>query len=147
MPIDEAEPLEVEIIRPGQTVARNKKTGYKPTENEQRLLEVLLDPEKRLLPIGRQCELAGLHRNAYYRAMARPDFYAHYKDLSTELIKLHAGQLINVAIDHAKRGSFQHLKLLMEMGGLYVQQTQTEHTGEVSIKVSFVDPSADDDDE
>lgn len=134
---------EVEIIEAGTNAPRRAARGrYIPTDIEQRLLDVLTDPVHRMESITKQCELAGVNRKSYYRAMDKPEFLEFYRERLLDVIRIHAGQLINVAVDQAKRGSFPHLKMLMEMGGLYVNQANVEHTGEVRISVSFVDPES-----
>lgn len=137
------ETAQVEVIEAGSNVPRRtSKSRYIPTDIEQRLLDVLTDPVNRMESITKQCEIAGVTRKTYYRAMDKPEFLEFYRERLLDVIRIHAGQLINVAVDMAKRGSFAHLKMLMEMGGLYVDQSKTEHSGEITINVTFADPDS-----
>lgn len=117
--------------------------GYVPTQNEQRLLDIMLDPFHRMSSVTRQCELAGVSRMAYYRALQNPDFMRYYRDALYDLIKANAGQLINIGIREARKGSFPHWKVLLEMGGLHNDKKVVEHEGEQTMKVVFVDPDSD----
>lgn len=139
----------VEVLTPtdSRTIARrgSKPLEYVPTHKEQALLSVLIDPEHRLESVKKQCELAGVSREFYYQLMRKPAFMEHYRVLLLDVIRSQAGQLINIAIDQAKSGSFPHLKLLMEMGGLHNATINVDHnvTGEAALVVRFVDPDSD----
>lgn len=149
---------EIEIIEPGDSrshqnnvteVTRGNKRRmlaageYVPTPTEQRLLEVALDPFHRFASVTKQCELADISRTHYYRMFNNRDFVRFYNDRLIDLIKAQGGQLVNVAIKEARKGSFPHLKLLLEMGGLYVDKKMVEHGGEMGVIVRFVDPDDD----
>lgn len=118
--------------------------GYIPSQNEQALLDVLLDPYHRMSSVTRQCELAGVSRMAYYRALKNQDFMRYYRDALYDLVKAHSGQLINIGIREARKGSYPHWKSLMEMGGFLQDKRLIEHEGELVMKVTFEAPDQDD---
>lgn len=117
--------------------------NFTPTINEQRLLDVLLDPFHRMTSVSRQCEIAGVSRMAYYRAFQNPAFVDFYKAAVYDMIKAQSAQLVNIGIREARKGSYPHWKVLMEMSGFYQEKGKTEIDGNVTIKVSFADPDDD----
>lgn len=104
-------------------------TKYKPTLNEKKILEAMLNPANRLKTITEICDIAGVSRKAYYRAFEKPDFMDHYKQESKALASKHIGQVLNAFVKEASRGSFQHGKVLLEMAGLYKETIRKELTG------------------
>lgn len=147
-------PVEIEIIKPGEEkytdiVAPGNKRRmtaageYVPSPTEHRLLEVALDPFHRLASVSKQCELAGISRAHYYRLFNNREFVKYYNERLIDLIRAQSGQLVNIAVREARKGSFPHLKVLLEMGGLYAEKKTVEHEGEVGMTVRFVDPDSD----
>lgn len=125
-------------------VSSRKHVGqFIPTDVEQRLLDVLLDPFHRLSSVTKQCELANVSRQAYYRAFKNDAFVTYYRDSLTDLIKAQGGQLVNIAIREARKGSYQHWKALMEMGGFYNEKGRDDVNANLAISVRFVDPESD----
>lgn len=118
---------------------------YTPTAKEADLLNVLLDPYHRMSSIVKICDLAGVSRQTYYAMFRKPEFEAYYRAALLETIKQYGGQLVNIGIREARKGSFPHWKVLMEMGGLYNEKKTLEHDGEVTMSVRFIDPDADQD--
>ena len=103
-------------------------TEYIPTEKEKNLLEVLLNPENRMKSITDICKLANCSRPIYYEAFSKPGFVAIYEQKSKELIKQSVGPVINTFVREAQRGSFQHGKVILEMAGLYTEQSKVDQT-------------------
>lgn len=119
---------------------------YVPTPNEQALLTVLLDPYHRMASVTRQCELAGVRRETYYRAFKNEAFVDYYREMLNGLIKAQGGQLINIGIREARKGSFPHWKVLLEMGGFYNGDKKDINVdGEIVYTMRFVDPDDVDD--
>lgn len=112
-------------------MAENEKqyaTDYEPSLSEEKLLEVLLNPQYRMKSITDICGIAGIDRSTYYRAFAKPGFNELYKQKSIELVNQQVAPVINAFVAEAKRGSFQHGKVLLEMGGVYTEKQQIEAT-------------------
>jgi hypothetical protein len=105
-------------------------TEYIPTEKENNLLQVLLNPEHRMKSITDICKIANCSRQTYYESFAKPGFKQLYENKSKELIKQSVGPVVNTFIREAQRGSFQHGKVILEMAGMYVEKQKTEITGE-----------------
>lgn len=137
--IGEENVLSVVTERNSRRLSENIGT-FVPSPTESKLLETMLDPYHRMTSVSRQCEIAGVSRAAYYRAFKNPDFVAYYKDALYDLIKAQSAQLVNIGIREARKGSFPHWKVLMEMSGFYQEKGRTELDGNVTIKVSFADP-------
>lgn len=102
---------------------------YKPTAAEQKILMVLADPDRQHLNIKQLCEQAGVNRGVFYKATKKPGFAEYYKKAIFDLIQSAAGDMIKVAIDHAKQGNHNYFKTLMEMGSLYTPKQQQEISG------------------
>lgn len=115
---------------------------YKPTLKEQDLLNILLDPFHRMSSITKICEMAGVSRQTYHNMFRKPEFQAFYRAALLETVKQYGGQLVNIGIREARKGSFPHWKVLMEMGGLYNEKRTVEHDGEVTYNVRFADPDS-----
>lgn len=112
-------------------MAENEKqyaTDYEPSLSEEKLLEVLLNPQYRMKSITEVCRIAEIDRSTYYRAFAKPGFNELYKQKSIELVNQQVAPVINAFVAEAKRGSFQHGKVLLEMGGVYTEKQQVEAT-------------------
>lgn len=106
-------------------------TNYEPTEKEKNLLEVLLNPENRMKSITDICKLAKCSRPIYYEAFAKPKFIELYNRQSTDLIKQNVASVINTFIREAKRGSFQHGKVILEMAGVYTEKSDIKVSGKI----------------
>lgn len=96
--------------------------GYIPTNVEKQLLDVLLDPEYATETVTRICEVAGVARATYYNCMQRPDFVAYYNAMSVALVKQALGPVINAMVHEAKKGSFTHGKLILDMAGIVTER-------------------------
>lgn len=118
---------------------------YNPTIKEMDLLNILLDPFHRMSSITKVCQMAGVSRKTYYEMFRKPEFQAFYRAALLEVVKQYGGQLVNIGIREARKGSFPHWKVLMEMGGFYGEKKDVNLDGEIQIKVSFVDPDAPED--
>lgn len=103
------------------------------TESEQKLLEVLTNPDYRMKSIKELCLIAQISRATYYRAFEKPEFQAIYKAQSRALVDQSIAPVLNTFVREALRGSFQHGKVILEMAGLYSEKTTVEHTGEVTL--------------
>ena len=117
-------------------------TGYKPTPSEEKLLEVLLNPQHRMKSITDICKIAEISRTTYYEAFSKPQFVEIYKQRSIELVKQQVAPVINAFVQEAKRGSFQHGKVLLEMADLYSEKKQFEHTGRDGGPIQIEEMSA-----
>lgn len=99
------------------------------TDTEEKLLEVMLNPENRMKSITDICNMAKISRMTYYRAFEKPEFTEVYNNKSKDLIKQAVAPVINTFIREAQRGSFQHGKVILEMAGIYAEKQQVEMTG------------------
>ena len=85
--------------------------------------------------------MAGVGRTLYYEAFAKPEFVALYKERSMDLVKQSIMPVIHALTKEARRGSYQHQKMLLEMADMYVERSKTELSGAdggpVVIKVNI----------
>lgn len=109
-----------------------KNGAYKPTKKEQILVETLLNPKNRMKNIMDVCRIAGCGKNTYYRAFEKKGFNEYYKQCSLEMVDKNIGQVMSSFVSEAKRGSFQHGKILLEMSGMYKEKQEIEHSGAVT---------------
>jgi hypothetical protein len=94
-------------------------TEYEPTDKEQNLLEVLINPENRMKSVTDICKLAKCTRPVYYEAFQKPGFTTLYQRMSMDIVKQSIAPVLNAFVREAQRGSFQHGKALLEMAGIY----------------------------
>jgi len=111
---------------------------YEPTPMEVTLLEILLNPENRMKTITDICKAGKFSRDFYYKTMKKKEFKAYYKEMTKELIHESVGPIVNAFIKEAKRGSFQHGKILLEMAEIYTEKT--ELIADQNINVTFSIP-------
>lgn len=95
---------------------------YRPTKNEQKLLEVMLNPDHRFLTIQKQCQLAGVDRSVHYRAFRKKEFVELYREESRALTVRALARVVNACVDEAVRGSAQHAKIVLGMAGEYSEK-------------------------
>jgi hypothetical protein len=103
--------------------------SYIPTVGETKVLQAMLNPENAGLSVTDLCKAAQTSRDTFYNAMKKPEFVNLYRNTALDVIKTEIYPLVKVGIREAKRGSFQHWKVLMEMTGM--------HTEKQEINVSF----------
>ncbi len=65
----------------------------------------------------------------YYDAFAKPGFVALYKQMSLDLVKQAIMPVVHALAKEARRGSYQHQKMLLEMADMYIEKTRTEVSG------------------
>ena len=98
---------------------------YNPTPSEEKLLEVLLDPNSLGLNITDTCAKAGVSRKVYYRAMKKKGFTKLIEDTSKELLKGKVADLFNAAYKSAiSEKGYQDRKMLFTMMGLYSDKVE-----------------------
>jgi len=117
-------------------MAEQKRTEYKPTLCEQKLLEVLLDPNNRLKSVTDICKTVECSRTTYYEAFAKPEFVELVKEKSKGLATKHVAQVMNAFVKEAQRGSFQHGKVILEMADIYVEKQVQENKGDLNVTIT-----------
>lgn len=128
-------------------MSKQNSTNYEPTEKEKNLLEVLINPDYRMKSITDICKAAKCTRNIYYNAFEKPGFVEEYNRRSANLVKQSVGSVINTFIREAQRGSFQHGKVLLEMAGLYTENSKVEIAGTMPVQIIDDIPKDDEDGE
>lgn len=108
---------------------QTKPAEYAPSNAEQKLLDVLMDPSNRMKSVTEICQLAGICRDTHYRAFARPEFVSLYKEMSLKVVRSAVAPVINAFVREAQRGSFQHGKILLEMADMYTEKSKKEVSG------------------
>jgi hypothetical protein len=96
-----------------------KGTKYRPTLAEEKLLEVMLNPEHRLKTVTVICDIAKINRKIFYRAFEKPGFCEIYDKESKALVRKAKAPIINACIRQAVRGDATHAKMLLSMDGIY----------------------------
>jgi hypothetical protein len=107
------------------------------TLSEEKLLEVLLNPENRMKSITDICDIAKCNRKTYYRAFAKQEFVDIYNAKSKELVKQAVASVVNTFIREAQRGSFQHGKVILEMAGLYTEKQEIDSTNDNTVHIKL----------
>ena len=106
--------------------------NYEPTPAEQRLLQVLLDPANVGKSVTEKCQLAGVSRDVYYKAMQKEGFIRLKNRLTYDLLKANIDEVLRATFKYALNNSKNHAdrKLLLEMYGLYTDKQKVEVSGE-----------------
>lgn len=118
------------------SLIEQNRTEYKLTESEEKLMDVLLNPDYRMKSIKELCAIAAIGRSTYYAAFNKPEFKALYKAKSKELVDNAIAPVLNTFVREALRGSFQHGKVILEMAGLYSEKQQIDVSGDININLS-----------
>jgi hypothetical protein len=112
--------------------------GYKLTAAEERLLEVLMNPNYYGKSITEKCQVAEISRETYYQTMRRPEFTDFYNQQIQANLKNSVGKIIQATENFATRfpGNHQDRKMLLEIAGAYTEKQQVEvtHGFESSLK-------------
>jgi hypothetical protein len=108
-------------------------TPYILTRQEDALMQVLIDPASRLLPVADICRIAKIGRDTYYRSFGKPEFVMLYRAAVTDLLKRAAAPLVHALLREALRGSAPHLKIALELSGVYDPKMKVEGTVDVDI--------------
>ena len=108
---------------------------YIPTPAEQKLLDVLFNPEHFGKNIRKLCSEAGVVHTVYYDAMKKPEFVRYYNDMFKELLKGKVGDIIAAAYKFATTEAkcHQDRKMLLEMAGEYREEK------DINLQHSFED--------
>jgi hypothetical protein len=93
-------------------------TEYRPTREERKLLEVLLNPIHRHKSVVDLCTTAEVDRKVYYRAFEKPDFEAYFKRESKRIADRSVAAVINAFVKQAVAGSHKHGVTILEMAGM-----------------------------
>ena len=113
---------------------------YKPTYAEEKLIEVLSNPEHLGKTITEKCKIADISRDMFYRVMKKPGFIKYYNNLMIEVIKGKVGDIINATAKFAQLPkNHQDRKLLLEMANIYTPKEKMEISGEngEALNVTF----------
>lgn len=107
---------------------------YKPTPCEEKLILALANPENIGLSITDLCHVAGISRKTYYEAFKKPEFVQMCRETSFDLVKQAVMPVINTFVREAKKGSYNHGKVILEMAQVYTEKQQREITGQIAIR-------------
>ena len=100
-----------------------KPTCWKPTKAEIKLVEVMVNPANRYDTAKEWCKKAGVGRDVYYVAFKKPEFCEYYTKASMGIVRRSVAPVLNAFEKEAVRGSYQHGKLLLELQGIYTENT------------------------
>ncbi len=101
------------------------------TAGEQRLLEVLLNPEHTGKSITEKCRIAGISRAMYYRYMQDEKFLQMLNKTALMLIRDKVADVLNATYKFAMQSrNHQDRKLLLELFDLYANKQKVEVSGE-----------------
>jgi hypothetical protein len=106
-----------------------------------------MNPDNLYKSITEICRIADIARDTYYEAFKDQSFLTVYNDVSKQIIQSAVMPTINAFKKQAARGSYQHGKVLLEMAGLYKENSKVELSGpdgkpvqsEVTINIKEVE--------
>lgn len=89
------------------------------TEAGRQLLEVMIDPVNRTLPVTKICEKANISRDSFYRLWKNEAFKIAYQELCQTTCLSQALAAINALGVQASLGDPACIKMVLEMAGMY----------------------------
>lgn len=112
-----------------QTSQVSTDTSSKPTLTEagEKLLNVMVDPQRRTWSVSKICRAAGISRDSFYRLFKNQDFIQLYFERCKIACVSWAHPVINAMANAAINGDVAAGKILLEMAGMY------QHVGRVEI--------------
>lgn len=114
---------------------RNVDIGYVLSKKEDQLMQTLVDPASRLLPVLELCRRAKVSKDTYYKAFEKREFCAFYRQATGDLFKRASAPLANALLREALRGSAPHLKIALELSGIYDPKFQVAVSGSVDVTI------------
>lgn len=106
--------------------------AYIPTAAEEKLLEVIANPDHFGKNVTERCKLAGVTRTTFYDAMQKRGFVDYYNGLMLNLIRSSVGDIITATIKFGTKSKANSAdrRILLEMAGIYAPRVVNEITGE-----------------
>lgn len=92
---------------------------FEVTEAGERLLEVIVNPESRTLPVSKICQMAGISRDSWYRLWKDERFVRAYNDLCQITCLSQVFPVINALAKQAQAGDPYAAKMILEVAGFY----------------------------
>lgn len=125
----------------GQWADMSKMNGYKPTEAEVQLAQVLMQDSDRPRKVKEICAEAGIVTGTYYTAMKKPAFLEYLKSLKEGTLTGYLMPSFHALGKKAAEGSFQHIQYLHQLLGIYtaappeqIRETRTSEELRSTIK-------------
>jgi len=112
-------------------------TKWRPTKAQERLLEIVLDPSNRMKSVKEICDLADVSRQTYYDAYRDENFVEYALLEAKKVAARYAVQVMGAFVNEAKRGSYQHGLVILDMAGMYAPKQRTELTGKDGGPISL----------
>lgn len=109
------------------------------SEAGRQLLEVIINPLNRTMPVTKICQIAGISRDSYYRLWKQPEWQAAYRDLCQTTCLSQALSAMQALCQQAALGDVQAGKMVLEMSGLYQPKATIEHTHTLEAGQSLLD--------
>lgn len=115
-----------------------KDYNYKLTAAEKKLFEVLVNPEHTGKSVTELCNLAKISRNKYYQTMRKADFVELVNEVTMDLIKGKAADVLNATYKFAmKEKGHQDRKMLLTIADIYKDKQETKVTGDINVNNPF----------
>jgi hypothetical protein len=110
-----------------------KSDAYQPTTAELKLLEVICNPSYTGENITELCQIAGISRETYYKAMSKEGFKLLIKDTSLDLVRSKLAQVVNATIDFAINNPkcAADRKIVLQMADMVTDKL--EHSGTIEL--------------
>ena len=103
---------------------------YTPTPAEARLLKVMSNSENYGKTVTDICKLADISRVTYYELLKKQEFIEYKKTISINMLHESLFPIMSALAREAKKGSHNHIKLALEMVGVYTPK------GKIDISVN-----------
>ncbi|MGG5372847.1 phBC6A51 family helix-turn-helix protein [Enterococcus sp. AZ196] len=115
---------------------------YKPTPAEKKLLEILINPEYIGKSVTDICKAATISRFKYYEAMKNEEFTKLVNEITMDLIKGKASDVLNASYKYAlTEKGHQDRKMILTIAGIYTDKQDIKHSGGVDIRKQYEEMS------
>ena len=109
---------------------------YEPTPCEEKLLQVLANPENIGKNVTDICQIAGISRDVYYKAYKKEGFVEYQQEMCRDLVKQSLLPVVNAFTKEALKGSYNHGKIILEMANLYTERKEVRAEVKSEVKAS-----------
>lgn len=113
--------------------------AYTLTVAEEKLLEVLLNPENIGKTVTEKCQIADISRDSYYRIIRKPEFVKVLNCSAVDLIKDKVSEIIESAIKYAVSDyrCHQDRRMLLSMLGVYKEESNINLSTDDPLKAKI----------
>lgn len=123
---------------------QQKSTRWKVSQRQ--FIEWLALPRELKGDIRTEAQFAesiGMERTALWKWKKLPGFWQEVQEATRPYLGHRLAEILETMQEQAARGNYQHAMAVLAMTGYYTPTTNVNQTGDITIKVVYADPNAD----